>query len=62
MTWPAGKDQTTDLYVSIVHATEHAILVEDAFDNQVWIPKSLSSVRRDVVTVPYWFAKREGLV
>lgn len=61
-----------ELDAELVNETDLAflIVVDGNDDNQVWIPRSLGSYTErpprplpDVlVTVPEWFAKREGLI
>lgn len=59
-----------ELSVEFVHETEKAVLVDDA-GSKVWIPKSLldgwednARERGDVVevSVPEWFAEKEGMI
>ena len=69
------KKQLVDLAVSYRHRTSMAVLVNDGH-KEVWIPRSLAEFDPDpfseggpafldgvmTVTVPEWFAKKEGLI
>lgn len=60
------------LDAELVNETDSAflIVVDGNDDNKVWIPFSLGSYDKQprrplpdvIVTVPEWFAKREGLI
>jgi hypothetical protein len=58
-----------ELSVEIKRTTEMAVLVDDG-DSDLWIPRSLIEEDLEdaetgdivVITVPAWFAEREGLV
>lgn len=59
-------------YSQIAHETAEAICLEvvlcgEEIDNEVtvWVPKSLimeENPKRNIIKVPDWFAKKEGLV
>jgi hypothetical protein len=59
------ESEVVDLeFEEIVHETERAykLRFEDV-DDDVWVPISLAEIDRDerVVTVPAWWADKEGL-
>ena len=64
------EQEQVEISVEYRHQTKKAILVSDG-DDEVWIPKSLISDWSDddpeqgdviVISIPEWFATKEGLV
>lgn len=62
------KEPVIEWYDSIKHETPNAWLMGDIDDEagDVWLPKSQCHVRKldrgYEVTVPYWLAKKKGMV
>jgi len=62
------EEDVIELYDSIKHETGKAWLMgdDDTEANDVWLPKSKCHVKKlsngYEVTVPYWLAKKKGLV
>jgi hypothetical protein len=65
---PRPTKELADIDCQLKHETEKAYLIIDADGKEAWVPKSLgewdpAANRVDgVMTVPVWFAEKEGLV
>lgn len=60
--------QTVEIAVTYVHSTSRAVLVNDGI-KEIWVPFSLiedldkSNIEKiSEITVPEWFALKEGLI
>jgi hypothetical protein len=60
------QNEVVDLTVERRHTTPKAVLIFDG-DKEVWVPLSFCEIEEKqgstiVLTVPTWFAKKEGLI
>ena len=57
-----SNDRAYDLALELIRETDSAYLVSDG-TKQVWLPKSYSRNNGDgTFTLPYWIAKKKGLI
>lgn len=67
---PKKGEEIVDVEVELVHETEKAWLVRSfagKASKEVWIPQSLGELGKSIkgvrlLTLPTWFAEKEGLV
>lgn len=53
-----------ELNIEILHETDHAIMIENLNEENVWIPKSQIEISEDEKTIgiPEWLAKDKELI
>lgn len=60
----SGSSNVVDVNADLKHETAGAFLICTEDGKDLWVPKSLSEYDEEekVITVPMWFAQKEGLI